>query len=330
MPIEPRRRALGALAGLAAAGAAPALRAQSAEPWPSRPIRVVVPAGAGSGTDLFARFVCEQLAAVLRQPLVPDNKAGASGAIGTDMVAKAKPDGYTLLFTNASFTAMLQGLAPKLPYDLMRDLAPIVQIGVGGVFLVVSPEFPARTLKEFVDVVRAQPGKWSYGTWGVGSSAHLTMEALKQHAGLRMEHVAYKAVPQIFQDMQAGVLQVAWMDITSSQPLIRAGKVRPLAISGTARAPNNPDVATMTEQGFTFEVDGWYAMFAPAGTPADIVERVNVEVNRILRSPAARDRLRSMNVAQAPNKSPAQFAETLRADVATWTRIVDDNRIRID
>lgn len=325
-----RRGALRALAALAAAGGAPAAFAQPAEPWPARPIRVVVPAGAGSGTDLFARFVCERLSQVLKQPMVLENKAGASGAIGTDLVAKAKPDGYTLLFSNASFTAMLQGLAPKLPYDLMRDLAPIVQIGVGGVYLVVSPDFPARTLQEFVEQVRAQPGKWTYGTWGVGSSAHLTMEALKRSAGLKTEHVAYKATPQILQDMQAGVLQVGWFDITSSQPHIKAGRIRPLAVSGTARTPNQPEIPTMTEAGFRFEVDGWYAMFAPAGTPAEIVERINVEVNRILQSPEVRDRLTSMNVAQAPQKTPAQFSDTLRSDIATWSRIVQENGIRID
>jgi tripartite-type tricarboxylate transporter receptor subunit TctC len=326
----PRRRALVALAGLAAAGAASRASAQSTGAWPDRPIRVIVPAGAGSGTDLFARFVCDQLGQALKQPMVLENKAGASGSIGTDMVAKAKPDGYTLLFSNASFTAMLQGLAPKLPYDLMRDLVPIVQIGVGGVFLVVAPDFPARTLAEFVDVVRAQPGKWTYGTWGVGSSAHLTMEALKSQSGLKIDHVPYKALPQILQDIQAGVLQVGWLDITSSQPHIRAGKVRALAVSGTARTPNLPDIPTMTEAGFRFEVDGWYAMFAPAGTPAEIVERVNVEVNRILQLPESRERLATMNVAQAPQKTPSQFAETLRTDIATWSRIVKENGIRID
>jgi tripartite-type tricarboxylate transporter receptor subunit TctC len=318
------------LAGLATASAVSTALAQSAGGWPDRPIRVIVPAGAGSGTDLLARFICERLAQALKQPMVIENKAGASGSIGTDMVAKAKPDGHTLLFSNASFTAMLQGLAPKLPYDLMRDLAPIVQIGVGGVFLVVAPDFPARTLAEFVDIVRAQPDKWSYGTWGVGSSAHLTMEALKSQSALKIGHVPYKALPQILQDLQAGVLQVGWLDITSSQSHIRAGKVRALAVSGTARTPNLPEIPTLTEAGFRFEIDGWYAMFAPAGTPADIVERVNLEVNRILQMPESRERLVAMNVAQAPQKTPAQFAETLRSDIATWSRIVKENGIRID
>jgi tripartite-type tricarboxylate transporter receptor subunit TctC len=329
-PAVPRRGTLRALAGLAAVGSAPSAFAQSGEVWPARPVRVIVPAGAGSGTDLFARFVCERLGQALGQPMVLENKPGASGAIGTDIVAKAKPDGYTLLFSNASFTAMLQGLAPKLPYDLMRDLAPIAQIGVGGVFLVVAPDFPARTLQEFVEQVRAEPGKWTYGTWGVGSSAHLTMEALKRNAGLKIDHVAYKALPQILQDIQAGVLKVGWLDITSSQPHIKAGRVRALAVSGTARTPNLPEIPTMTEAGFRFEVDGWYAMFAPAGTPAGIVERLNVEVNRVLQSPEGRERLATMNVAQAPQKTPAQFADTLRSDVATWSRIVQENGIRID
>lgn len=320
-----------AAGGVAAAAAGPAaVFAQGADTWPSRPIRVVVPAGAGSGTDLISRFICERLSAELGQPMVIENRPGASGSIGTDIVAKAKGDGYTLLFSNTSFTAMLQGLAPKLPYDLIKDLIPIVQIGAGGVYLAVTPSFPARDLREFVELIRANPDKYSYGSWGTGSSGHLIMEGLKQKTGMRIQHVPYKTTAQIQQDLQGGVLQIGWSDITSGLPLLRGNRIRVLAITGSQRAPGSPEIPTMSEQGFGFDVDGWYAMLAPAGTPAAIIGRLNGLVNQVMQTAQGRERLAQMNIPNAPPNTAAQFTQTLHQDIQTWTKIVRDNDIRIE
>jgi tripartite-type tricarboxylate transporter receptor subunit TctC len=325
-----RRRALRALLAACGAGAAGGAFAQDADAWPSRPIRVIVPAGAGSGTDIIARFICERLALEFGQSMVIENKPGASGAIGTDLVAKARPDGHTLLFSNTSFTSMLQALSPKLPYDLLKDLVPIVQIGAGGVFLAVAPSFPAKTLREFVDAILAAPDRYSYGSWGVGSSGHLIMEGLKARTGMRIQHVPYKTTSQIQQDLQSGALHVGWSDMTSALPLLRGNRIRALAVTGRQRAPASGDIPTMAEQGFGFDIDGWYAMLAPAATPAAIVTRVNAAVNRVMQTPEWGERLLQLNIPNANPNTPAQFAQTVQDDIATWTRIVRDNAIRID
>lgn len=317
-----------AVAILAAAGSlAPLQAARAQAPWPAHPIRLVVPSSAGSGTDLFARLLAERLGKALGQTVVVDNKAGATGMIGNDTVAKARPDGYTLLFTFAASVVINQTLQPKLPYDALRDLVPVAQVGAGGNFLVVSPDFPARDLKEFVTYMKAHPDAYDYASWGVGSGGHLTMESLKMQTGIKLRHVPYKTVPQILNDLQGGIIKVAFVDSSSPLQLIRAGKIRPLALSGTHRGPALPGLATMTEQGVPFDTDSWYGMFAPAGTPAPIVQRLNAEVNRMLGDPAMRERFRQLNLAQMPAKSSEQFAQTVRSDIQAWGEVIRVNRI---
>ncbi|WP_059410416.1 Bug family tripartite tricarboxylate transporter substrate binding protein [Cupriavidus basilensis] len=304
--------------------------ARAAATWPSRPIRLVVPASAGSGPDLFARPLAEVIGRRLGQPFVIDNKPGATGIIGNNIVAKAAPDGQTLLFTYAATVVINQTLQPKMPYDGLRDLTPVAQIGAGGNFLVVVPAFPARNLKEFVAHVRARPDAYDYASWGIGSGGHLTMEALRMQSGIRMRHVPYKSVPQILNDMQGGIVKVGWVDASSSLPLIRAGKLRVLAISGTRRGAATPDVPTMTEQGYPFDTDSWYGLFAPAGTPAAIVQRLNAEVNQALASADIRERFLQMNMTDPPIKTPEQFAQTVRDDVAVWGNVIRANHITVD
>ena len=319
-----------ALRLLALVGLGTALRPARAAAWPARPIRLVVPASAGSGPDLFARPLTEAMGKRLGQPFVIDNKPGATGIIGNDIAAKAAPDGQTLLFTYAATVVINQTLQPKMPYDGLRDLVPVAQVGAGGNFLVVVPEFPAHNLKEFVAHVRARPDAYDYASWGIGSGGHLTMEALRMQTGIRMRHVPYKTVPQILNDMQGGIVKVGWVDTSSSLPLIRAGKLRALAISGTRRGSATPDVLTMTEQGFPFDTNSWYGLFAPAGTPAAIVERLNAEVHRALASADMRERFVQMNMADPPIKSAAQFAQTVRDDVAAWGNVIRANHITVD
>ncbi|WP_035883993.1 Bug family tripartite tricarboxylate transporter substrate binding protein [Cupriavidus metallidurans] len=323
-----RRNALRLFAML---GLGAALRpAGAAATWPSRPIRLVVPASAGSGPDLFARPLAEMIGKRLGQSFVIDNKPGATGIIGNDIVAKAAPDGQTLLFTYAATVVINQTLQPKMPYDGLRDLAPIAQIGAGGNFLVVAPDFPARNLKEFVAHIRARPDAYDYASWGIGSGGHLTMEALKMQTGIRLRHVPYKTVPQILNDMQGGVVRVAFVDTSSSLPLLRAGKLRALAVSGTRRGSASPDVPTMTEQGYPFDTNSWYGMFAPAGTPDAIVQRLNAEVNLALASAEMRERFMQLNMADPPIRTAAQFAQTVRDDVTAWGNVIRANHITVD
>lgn len=326
---DPARRAW--LQALAMLGLSTAIRpVRAADAWPTRPIRLVVPASAGSGPDLFARPLAELLGKALGQPFVIDNRPGATGIIGNDIVAKAPPDGHTLLFTYAATVVINQTLQPKMPYDGLRDLAPVAQVGSGGNFLVVTPDFPARDLKSFVEHVRARPDVHDYASWGIGSGGHLTMEALKMQTGIRLRHVPYKTVPQILNDMQGGIVRVAFVDTSSSLALIRAGKLRALAISGTRRGPATPDVPTMTEQGYPFDTNSWYGMFAPAGTGTPIVQRLNAEVNRVLARPDMRERFLQLNMAMPPVKTADQFAQTVRDDVAVWGQVIRANHITVD
>ncbi|KUE85080.1 ABC transporter substrate-binding protein [Cupriavidus necator] len=329
LPGNARRRdVLRALAALGLGAAAGPLCASNA--WPAKPIRLVVPAPPGGGTDLFARALAASLGKALGQTIVVDNKPGATGIIGNDAVAKASPDGYTLLFTYAATVVINQTLQPKLPYDGLRDLLPVAQVGAGGNFLVVTPDFPARTLKELVAHVLKRPDAYDYGSWGIGSGGHLTMEALKMQTGMKLRHVPYKGVAQILTDMQGGVVKVAFVDTSSSLPLIRAGKLRALAISGTRRAPATPDVPTMTEQGYRFDTDSWYGLFAPAGTSAAIVQRLNAEVTRLLADAPMRERFLQLNMGMAPARSAEQFAQTVRDDVGVWGKVIQANHITVD
>ena len=317
-----------AAAAVALFGVIDGARSQPADSWPSRPIKVVVAGAAGSGTDIVARLVGDRLAKALHQPIVIDNRAGASGILATDAVAKSPADGYTLLFSNASSTVMLQAFERKLPYDLVRDLAPIAQVGAGGVLLVVAADVPVTNLRELVAMVKSGPKKYVYGTWGIGTSAHLLMEAVKRQSGMEIDHVPYKAAPQIVQDLVGGQLQIAWLDMTSSIPMIQAGKIRPIAISGSYRAKSSPEVATLAEQGYPLSADGWYGVFAPKGVPDSITVRVNGEVNRLMALPDFRERLAQLNIADAPQRTPDQFKAKMTEDMKTWRSIVLDNAIK--
>lgn len=323
-PAVTRRDIL--LASMAAA-LAPLARAQ-ADRWPARPVKLVVPSSPGGPTDVFARLFAENMARTFGQPFVVDNKVGANGLIGNDAVAKAAADGYTLLFSYAGAISINQALLPKLPYDTDKDLMPVAQIGASGTLLAVTPDFPARNIREFVEHVRANPGKYNYGSWGQGSGGHLSMEALKQAAGLQMTHVPYKGIPQIINDLLGGNLQVAYVDPFTSLPHIRSGKLRPIVLSGTRRGPALPDVPTMTEAGYRFEQDAWFGMFLPAGTPLAIARRVNEEVNRIVQLPDIKARFTALNMPDSPIKSVEQFTQTVKEDTAAWAAIIKTANVK--
>ena len=322
-----RRRLMLALTGVIALGY-PSNAAQAEDSWPTRIVKVIVPVGGGSGTDLFARFICDQLSKRFAQTFIIENKPGANGMLGSDAVAKA--DGYTLLFSNASSTVMLKGLNPKMPFDLEKDFTPIVQIGAGGVLLVVNPSLQVKNVGELVELIRSNPDKYNYGTWGVGSFAHLIMEGLKSKTGMQINHVPFKTMSQLQQSILSGELQIGWSDAASGEALVRSGLLKVLCISGSHRSPKIPDMATLKEQGFGFDNDGWYGLFAPTGVSQDIVDKVNLTVNQIMESPEGRDYLQRLNAPSAPPNTPAQFAETIQNDIKTWTEVVRENHITIE
>lgn len=324
-----RRRFLTTIGALGLVGTAGA-QAQSA--WPGRPIRMIVPSAAGSGADLLCRLFSDALGQALMQPVVVDNKPGANGILAADQLVKAPPDGYTLGWLSSSSTVVNQAVQPNLSFDVTRDTVPIVQVGVGGIVLVVSPDFPARTLEEFVSVVKARPaGHFNYGSWGVGSTGHLVMEWFKARAGLDLRHVPYKTIPQIYQDMQGGNIQIGWVDVSSSVPLIKAGKVRAIAVSGTQRSPQTPEVPTLTQQGFRFDADAWYGVFAPKGTPASVVAQVNRHVRAALVAPELKDRRLSLNLDdKTPQRSPEEFARTVRDDLKIWQAVARESGVKLD
>lgn len=314
------------LIGLCAAAAlTPAL----AQDWPTKPVRVIIPIAAGGGGDIIGRVVINELATALKQPFVVDNKPGALGAIGNDAGAKAPPDGYTLLFSYSSAIAVNHTLQPKLPYDALRDLIPVVQVGSVSNLILVPPDSPVHNVKELIEAAKAQPGM-NYGSWGVGSGGHLSMEHLALQTNTRFNHVPYKSTAAAYTDVINGNLKLTTGDSASSRTLVAAGKLRPIAAIGSRRVPSLPDLPTMTEQGFPFEADGWYGFFVPAHTPRYVVDRLNAEVNRILARPEIQEKLRASNVIDTPATSPEQFAAMIRREIGVWGDVIRKGKIQLD
>ncbi len=299
--------------------------------WPNQPVKVVVAGGAGSGTDITARIFSEALAKKFGQPFVIDNRPGANGMLATQAVAKAPSDGYTLLFTYAAAQVVNQSLYPKAGYDGAKDFAAIAQIGAGGNVLVVQPALPVKDLKEFIAYVKSKPSdSIAYGSWGIGSGGHLSMEALLQQTGLSMRHVPYKTTNQMITDLLGGQIQVGFSATATAIPQIQAGKLRALAYSAPTRTALLPDVPTMNEQGVQFDVVAWYGLFGPAGTPAAIVNALNAEVNRVLQSPDMTDKLKAVGLSEWPIKTPDQFAQTVRRDIKEWGEVVRKGNIKVE
>jgi tripartite-type tricarboxylate transporter receptor subunit TctC len=280
--------------------------------------------------DIYARLLAAPLQAALKTPVVVDNKAGANSIIGNDAVAKAAPDGYTFLFTPSSAIAINPIVQPKMPYDTLKDLLPVAQIGAGGILLVTNPETGFKSLKDMVAYAKANPGKLLYGSWGNGSTGHLAMEGIKAHYGLDMSHVPYKGTAAVVNDLLAGNLKIAFTDIASPIPHIRAGKLLAIGATGSGRGPALPEVPTVTEQGYKFDADGWYGVFAPAGTPMPIVRRVNEEINKILATEEMRQKFMSQNMQSPPIKTAEQFAATVKSDVEMWQALAKSAKLKIE
>ncbi|HET7837401.1 MULTISPECIES: tripartite tricarboxylate transporter substrate binding protein [unclassified Variovorax] len=288
------------------------------EPWPSRPIRLVVAGSAGAGGDIFARLIADPLGKTLKQPVVVDAKPGANGLIACDTVAKAPGDGYTLLFAPSSSILINPVIHPKLPYNAETDLVPVAQVGAAGILLMTNPSTGFKNLADMVAYAKAHPGKLAYGSWGTGSSGHLAMEGIKAHYGLDMPHVPYKTIVTEVTDLIANNISVAFTDIASPIPHMRNGRLVALGQTGSQRWPATRDVPTLAEQGYKFEADGWYGVFAPAGTPTAIIDRLNEEINRLQKTDEVRQKIEGQNMIVPPSRSAKQFAASVKKDAAIW------------
>jgi tripartite-type tricarboxylate transporter receptor subunit TctC len=313
--------ALGAL--LAPAGTALA----QAAPYPSQPIRFIVPYPAGGATDTLARTVAQKLNEAWGQPVLVENKAGAAGTIGNNLVAKANTDGYTVL---VGITALIQqpSLMEKLPYDPLKDFAPVTLIARSPSMFAVPLDSPAKSLKEFIAMAKANPGKYSYGTYGAGTSAHIQGSLLNMQAGLDLVHVPFNGAAPLVTNLVGGQLPSAFIDSASARPHLKS--IRPLAVTGTQRMPGLPDVPTFAELGYhSFEPYGWFGLFLPAGTPAPIVQKLSDEVNRILRLPDVTAKIEALGLQVAGGK-PEEAQKTLRTDAAIYAKIIKDANIRLN
>jgi tripartite-type tricarboxylate transporter receptor subunit TctC len=326
MTVLHRRTVLASAALLTAFGA----RAQASE-WPKRqPIKLIVPGPPGGAMDNLARVMQQPLEQALGQSLVIDFKPGANSIIGIDAVAKATPDGYTILIAPSSAIAINPVIQTKLPFDVQKDIVPVAQMGAGGTLLMTNPQSGFKNLQDMVAYAKANPGKLSFGSWGSGSTGHLVMEGIKAHYGLDMPHIPYKTTAQEITDLLGNSLSVAFLDVVSPLPHIQAGKLVPLGISGSVRGPALPGLPTLSEQGYKFEVDGWFGIFAPAATPPAVVARLNQEIGKILALDDTRQRFHQQNMALPAFKNPAQFAASVKADMELWQGLAKRANLKID
>ena len=319
------RRFAAALAVGLVAVAAGAL-AQSG--YPDRPIKIIAPVQPGGGVDLVARQVGDGLSRALGQPVVIENQSGGGGVVGSLATARAAPNGYTLMVGYVG-THGTNPAVRKLPYDAIKDFTAIAMVGGTPNILVVPPSLPVKTLAEFIAYAKANPGKLSYGSSGPGTLTHLAMEQFKVATGIDLVHVPYRGIGPAIADILGGQTQALFPGLAAALPHIKAGKMRPLAITGHARDPLLPDVPTFEELGFQgFDGVQWYGIVGPAGMPAPIVTKLNEEINRMLADPGLRERLAAEALTPMP-MSPEQFGQYIRDDVARWSKHARERNIQI-
>jgi tripartite-type tricarboxylate transporter receptor subunit TctC len=293
----------------------------AADPYPTRNVVIVNPWAAGGPSDAIIRPIAQQLASRLGQPVVVENKAGATGTIGAAAVAKAPADGHTLFFAHVNPIAISPSLPQKLPYDPVKDFAPITLIASGPAVLVVRSDFPAKTLGEFIAYARTNPGKVSYGSVGIGSNTHLAGSLLGHMAKADLLHVPYKGSATIQTDILGGSLTTGFVTLSGALGLIQDGRLRALAVSTGKRSSVLPDVPAVAESLPGFEINGWYGLMAPAHTPADVIKRLHAEVTAILRTPEITARFKEGGMEPSPT-TPEAFAEYIQAEQARWVTAI--------
>jgi tripartite-type tricarboxylate transporter receptor subunit TctC len=302
----------------------------SAQAYPSKPIKWIVPFAPGGTTDILARTIGEKLTRVLGQPVIIENKPGAGGGVGAEFTAKAPADGYTIMGGTISTHAINASLYKNLPYDPVKDFAPITLIVRLPNLLVVHPDVPANSVGELIALLKANPGKYTFASSGNGTSQHLSGELFKAMAGVDMQHIPYKGSPPALQDVVAGQVTMTFDNITTAWPLAKAGKLRALAVTTAKRSSIAPDVPTLAESGLAgYEVGSWQGVFAPAGTPPEIVKRLNAEMVKIINQPDVKEKLVGLGAEPVAN-TPEEFAALVKSEVVKWADVVKRSGARID
>ncbi|MBS0428915.1 MAG: tripartite tricarboxylate transporter substrate binding protein [Proteobacteria bacterium] len=322
-----RRVAIGASSLLAASWLAPlAAHAQAT----AKTVRIVVPFPPGGSTDLLARRLAEKLSAAWGQPVIVENRAGAGGTVGADFVAKSAPDGTTLLMGVTGSNAIAQALYPRLPYDVLKDFAPVSMVVSSPLVVTVNPAVKANTLAEFVALAKAKPGSLSYGSAGNGTSMHLTGEMFKQATKTSMVHIPYRGSAGMLTDLMAGQIEATFGDLLVVMPQLEAGKLRPLAVTSKQRHPQLPNVPTVAESGYPgFEALSWQGVFAPSGTPPELVERLSADVNKAVRTADVRDYFAARGFL-VEGTTPSAFRTFLETEVKKWSAIVKVSGAKAD
>jgi tripartite-type tricarboxylate transporter receptor subunit TctC len=300
-----------------------------AQQYPTKPVRIVVAYSPGTGIDILAREVGQQMSQRLAQPFVIENRPGASGNLGVDLVAKSPPDGYTLAVVVN--TVAINPSLYKLPYDPVNDFAPVGMVARGGMALVVHPSVSAANTRELVQRAKQNPGKINYASPGIGSPQHLAMELFKYAAGIDMLHIPHKGSAEAVTAMLAGHTDIMFMPVHTTLPHVKSGKLRVLSVASLARQPLLPDAPTVVESAAIpgFDVDLWYAMLAPAKTPREVTEKLNAELHQILNVPTVRDKLSGQGL-QATPSTPEQYSALLRSDIDKWAKVIKAAGIRAE
>jgi len=328
-PEAPRRALLRAAAAACAASLAPS--AARADTWPSKPIRIIVSFPPGNSADLIAREVGPGLSQRLGQPIVIENRGGAGGVIGVDAVAKAPPDGYTLGMSSLSPITIIPATRRKMPYDPVKDIAPVALGARGPLFALVRKDSPINSLAELVAQSKANPGKFTYASLGPGTVSQMTTEAFKAASGAVLSEVPYKGSAQALTDLIGGFVTVMFDGAASASAQIAAGTLKALGVTTPKRSPIAPDVPTLDESGVPglkgFEAFGWIGLFAPGGTPREIVARIQAEMAQVVQSPSVAQRIRTAGLDPVEPNTPAQFAEFIARDLARWTKLANDLKI---
>ena len=298
--------------------------------YPTKPVNVIVAYAPGGQGDVFARLVSEKLSTAYKQPVVVDNKPGVSGTVGTRIAVKAKNDGYTLLLGQTGEITVNRLLIKDMGYDPMKELVPVVLIGNAPLVMLAPADAPYNTVNEFIQMARAKPGDFSYGSVGAGTPGHLSAVALAYGAKLNMVHVPYKGVGPLLSDLMAGRLQAFFSSASAAMPQIKGGKLKALGVTTPQRMNSLPQVPTIAEAGLPgFSYTLWGGLFAPAGTPASVIESLNREVNSILAMPDVRARLESDNVA-VPKNTPAEFADYVKAESVKFEKLIKEANVKVD
>jgi tripartite-type tricarboxylate transporter receptor subunit TctC len=302
---------------------------QSQSGYPVRPVRMIAPSSAGGPTDIVARAIGQGLAAVLGQQVVVDNRAGAGGSIGAELVARAAPDGYTVMISHSGPLAIEPLLHAKPAYDPAKDFAPISLVAASPYLLLVNPSVPAKSVKELVALAKARPGKLNYASGGPGTGIHMAGELFNLVAGTQITHVPYKGAGPGMTALLAGEVDMMFNGVSAALPQVRGGKLRALAVASAKRSALLPDLPSISESGLSFDTAGWYGFVAPRGTPAGITSKLHADVVKALNAPEIKERLSSLGI-EPIGTTPAEFATFLREELSKWSKVIKATGIKVE